>query len=85
MISTQQTRMEANMRNAQLKNVAQDSARYCRAHYILTELRQKWKDRDITSQQYGEIRAQALAGDIDGATKAMANVIMENLNRRDRA
>ena len=85
MISSHKNRTEAEIRKAQMKNVAMDSARYRRAHFILTDLRTKWKNREITSQQYSTIRGQAIAGDLDGATKGLATVIMDNLNRRDRA
>ena len=85
MISTHKTRMEAEMRRMRLNNIQEDSARYRRAHIFLTDLRKKWKQHEITSQQFSTIRGQAVSGDLDGATKGLAKVIMDNLNRRDRA
>ena len=84
MISTKETRLAAE-RRADMRTIQYDATRYIRAHYFLTDLRQKWKDREINNQQYSAIRSLALAGNIDGATKELARVVMENLNRRDRA
>ena len=85
MISSQQSRAEAEIRKAQMKNVVADSARYRRAHYFLTDLRMKWKNNEITSQQYSMIREHAIDGDMDRATKELGIAILDNLNRRDRA
>lgn len=72
MMSTHKTRAEAEMRKIQMRNLAQDSARYRRAHNFLTDLRNKWRNKEITNQQYSTIRGQATSGDLDGAVKRLA-------------
>lgn len=81
MISTKETRLAAE-RRADMKTLQKDATRYIKVHYFLTDLRLKWKNREITGQQYSTIRGQALAGDLDGATKGLANVILDNMSRR---
>ena len=83
MISTQRTRAEAEMRRAQMKNVVEDSARYRRANGFLTDLRKKWKRRDITSVQYADIRKMATNGDLDGANRALGNALIKNADGRN--
>lgn len=57
--------------------VPEDAGRYLRAHKVLTELREKYLKRRITPQQYRTLRGQALAGDVDGAVKGLANVLRD--------
>ena len=83
MISTHKTRVEAEIKREEMKRTFKsDSAYYRKANGFLTDLRKKWKRRQITSQQYGDIRKMATSGDLDGANKALGNVLMENTSRR---
>ena len=59
-------------------SVATDAGRYLRARLILSDLREKLRFGKITWQQYSTIRGQALAGDIDGAVKGLARVLLKN-------
>ena len=56
----------------------EEAARYVTAHAILTELRNNYRKRRITPQQYKTIRGQAIAGDLDGAIKGLGRVLCEN-------
>lgn len=57
--------------------VKADAGRYLRAHRVLTELRSRYLKGQITPQQYRTIRGQAVAGDVDGATKGLARIVRE--------
>lgn len=61
--------------------VPEDAGRYLRAHRFLTELRGKYLKGLISGQQYRTLRGQAIAGDIDGATKGLARVLRQNEGR----
>ena len=52
-----------------------DAGRYLRAHRVLTELRSRYLKGQITPQQYRTIRGQAVAGDVDGATKGLTRIV----------
>ena len=60
------------------RTVPEDAGRYLRAHGILCELREKYRKRKITAQQYRTIRGQAIAGDVDGAVKGLGKLLEEN-------
>jgi hypothetical protein len=81
MTSTQKTRAEAEMRRAQVRNIAQDSARYRRAQPFLVDLRKKWQRKEIDSRQYSEIRKMATDGNLDGAIKALGIAMGQNAEK----
>lgn len=62
----------------------EEASRYAAAHAILTELRTNYRKRRITPQQYKTLRGQAIAGDIDGATKGLAKVLRARMERGEK-
>lgn len=56
----------------------EDASRYLKARLILSDLREKLRFGKITWQQYSTLRGQALAGDVDGAVKGLARVLLRN-------
>ena len=59
-------------------DVREDASRYLRAQLILSDLREKYAQGKITWQQYSTMRGQALAGDVDGAVRGLAKVLLRN-------
>ena len=64
------------------ETVQSEAMRYLRVHSFLVELRKKYLERRITPQQYSTLRGQATHGDLDGANKGLANVLIESAVRR---
>lgn len=56
-------------------DVRSDASRYLRARLILNDLKEKYTQGKINWHQYSTMRGRALAGDIDGAVKGLANVL----------
>jgi len=65
----------AEMEARDVMDVREDASRYLKARLILNDLRDKLRFGTITWQQYSTLRGQALAGDVDGATKGLARVL----------
>lgn len=61
--------------------VPQDAARYLKAHRFLTELRNKYLRGSITAEQYKDFRRQAVAGQLDVATKGLGLALQQNEDR----
>ena len=60
--------------------VEQDAQRYLRAHRILTEMRTRYRNGQISGKEYGALRKIATGGDIDGATKALGRILEERMD-----
>lgn len=58
---------------AMAMQIQHDAGVYTRANKFLTAL--KKHRREITAQEYSTLRGQALAGDIDGATKGLDRIL----------
>lgn len=72
--------MEAARRNS-AKVIAAESANYRKAHMVLTDLRHRWRRREITGQEYSTLRGQAISGNIDGAVKGLYRILERNATK----
>ena len=59
-------------------DVREDASRYLQARLILNDLKEKYTQGKINWHQYSTMRGQALAGDVDGAVRGLAKVLLRN-------
>jgi len=59
------------------KNATIDANRtnYVRAHLFLTELRMRYRRKEITPQEYKALRDQVINGNLDAAIKVLGSVL----------
>ena len=57
------------------KQARAKAERYMRARWVLRDLKGAYQRKEITPQQYRTIRGQAVAGDVDGAVKGLAQIV----------
>lgn len=57
------------------RKVPEDAGNYLRARGILADLRSKRLNGRISFEDYKALKAMAVAGDIDGATKGLAAIL----------
>ena len=65
------------MTKAELRKIERDNAAraYNNAHFTMLHIRDAIRARQITLQEARTLRGQALAGDVDGAERGLANII----------
>lgn len=57
------------------RRVPEDAINYLRARGVLADMKSKLMDGRISFEDYKVLKAQAIDGDVDGATKGLAAIL----------